>query len=104
MPCRYATFALNRGAVGAGRAAGLPASYCAMAQPLKRVRPTEAWYRGDGDTQPDCFAGFTPGSAHAPGEALVAVGPVGTGVLAYVGDLGGEAATGDVILAICGIQ
>lgn len=42
-------------------------------------------------------------SAHKPDEAAVVFTPIGNGYLGYIGDVGAESDTTDIVLAMCGL-
>ncbi|AEO64182.1 ec13d0af-0fdd-4131-8eec-aabb123d2c42 [Thermothielavioides terrestris] len=96
------TFALNRAAVGASLADRLPARYSMKALAVANVAPEQAWYCTDEQSVLESLV-WGPEPVRRPGQAPVAVGRVGEGRLAYVGDVNVEEGTGEVILALCGL-
>ncbi|KAK4034391.1 hypothetical protein C8A01DRAFT_39116 [Parachaetomium inaequale] len=92
------TFALNReAAVDAGLAAKLPPRYSQKALSVAKVKPEEAWYVTDRDSTLESLV-WAPEAVNCPDEAPVAVGRVGSGRFAYIGDVNVEDETGDVIV------
>jgi hypothetical protein len=97
------TFALNREAIaGETLPAKLPARYSQKALSVAKVRPEEAWYVTDAGSTLESLV-WAPEAVNCPDEAPVAAGRVGSGRLAYVGDVNVEDGTGDVVLALCGL-
>ncbi|VUC29828.1 unnamed protein product [Clonostachys rosea] len=83
-------------------AVALPAQYTQKALFIKSVRPTQALYQTT-PASPTEEQDVAPEILHNPNEAAVAVGAVGEGIVAYLGDLNGEPEMTTVTLALCGL-
>ena len=95
------TVFLNKGRVPQDVQQILPASYRLQAVFLTFVSPAQAWYRPTEkyiqETQ------VAEAGAVSSYEYPVAMAKIGDGNLGYVGDVGAEAGSDSVILAMCGL-
>jgi len=83
------TINLRRGVVGSDLASRLPSEYSAKSLYVRNVESSAVWY--------------APTEASGEAEAAVVFAKVGQGRLGYVGDVNGEEASDEVVLAMCGL-